>query len=165
MPSNLTKYGKYKYLAKRLCEIIEYSTPSSVFLKNNEFSLVGAFLDKKCDCAGYTQAYKYLCRKAGLFCHTISGQYEGAEGHIWNVIKLNNELYYIDVTWMDDGDMNSQEVFSYETADTYHRLYLDSEIELDNISVGVGELLNFKKPFLKTGNIDWMKEKHLLDNW
>ena len=145
--------------------MIEYSKEFNIFSDDKDFSLVGAFLEKSCVCEGYTQAYKYLCRKAGLFCQTVSGDAEGLASHTWNVIKLNNELYYIDVTWMDDGEITSQEVFSYETADTYHRLYLDTEGDFDNVSVGVGELLNFKKPFLKTGNIDWIKEKNLLDNW
>lgn len=162
MPSNLTKYGKYKYLAKKLCEITDYNYEYKNSFNEKDYTLVGAFLDKSCVCTGYSYAYKYLCRKVGLFCQTIDSHY--GEGHCWNVIKLNNELYYIDVTWMDSGDITSQEVFSYDTADIEHQLYLNSENNFDDRTIGKAEFIDVKKQFLETGNINWKKEKYLLDN-
>lgn len=98
---------------------------------------------------GYANAYQYLCNKAGLFCAQISGKANtGIDGHVWNVIKLNNEYYYIDTTWMDND--NELEIFNYEDSkNDGHIEYLTNLYDDD------------EKIFTNTGNINWEKIKCL----
>lgn len=60
-------------------------------------------------CAGYTEAFYYLCNLAGIECITLDGYISdlgnGAEvgdTHIWNAAKVNGTWYQFDSTW-DEG--------------------------------------------------------------
>ncbi|MDE7361583.1 MAG: hypothetical protein K2N38_06595 [Oscillospiraceae bacterium] len=51
-------------------------------------------------CAGYAQAFQYLCRLSGIECHYISG--EVPEGlHAWNIVVLDGASWYVDLTFCD----------------------------------------------------------------
>lgn len=52
-------------------------------------------------CETYTETYTYLCNLFDLDCITVSGLGNGGP-HAWNVLRLENEWYNVDVTW-DDG--------------------------------------------------------------
>ena len=55
------------------------------------------FLFRKSICAGYSRAFQYLCKKAGIKCATVRGQTN--ETHAWNFVELNGKYYWVDVTW------------------------------------------------------------------
>ena len=155
MPSNLTKYGKYKYLANELSKIVEYDYSLK---KQYNGDIIGAFINHSVVCLGYTRAYEYLCKKAGLFCYDIAGGDEEAKSapHIWNVIEINGDFYYLDVTWLDCNDKDSQEAFNIEQARSNgHSQYLEDLTKQETLAT---------KYFLKTGTVDWMKSKEKLSN-
>jgi len=61
-------------------------------------------------CAGYATIMEILCRNAGIPCAYVVGnamdkhykwEYNFRRKHAWNVVKLNNQWYMTDVTWMD----------------------------------------------------------------
>ena len=60
------------------------------------WNITGVFLNHNAICRGYAQAYQYLMNLQGIECGYVYGG-----GHCWNIIKLDNEWYYIDVTWGD----------------------------------------------------------------
>lgn len=49
-------------------------------------------------CDGYSKAFYMLCQAAGIPVGRVSGG-----NHAWNVLKLNNQWYYVDPTWDDPG--------------------------------------------------------------
>ena len=74
-----------------LCDKIVY-THDSPF----DQSLAAALIDGKCVCNGYAQSMVYLCNLANIDCIMLV-----SDAHAWNMVKLDNVWYYIDVTWMD----------------------------------------------------------------
>ncbi|MBQ8248088.1 MAG: hypothetical protein IJZ42_13250 [Lachnospiraceae bacterium] len=51
-------------------------------------------------CEGYAKAFKYLCDLSTfdkqIYCFIVSGS-----NHMWNVVQINGENYYVDVTMAD----------------------------------------------------------------
>ena len=114
MPENLSTIDKYRYLAVVLCYSTKYN--QTYYDNHTNYSRVaksevwrnastkdGPLLYGTAVCSGYSEAYKYLCNRAGLYCETVIGQPKkiGTGGHEWNIVKLKSGTYYVDVTWMD----------------------------------------------------------------
>lgn len=55
-------------------------------------------LDKKGVCAAYSEAFQHVMNKLDIDCTLVRSE---DMGHIWNMVKLNNRWYHIDVTWDD----------------------------------------------------------------
>ena len=88
----------------------------------NEYDqdMTSIFLEKTSVCAGYSRAFQYLCKKAGLECAYIEGtaygfQDEDREAHAWNLVKLDDKYYWVDVTWGDplSEDEKYNKTYSY----------------------------------------------------
>ena len=100
MDEDLSDYDKMLYFYDRIVDDTAYS--------ENEYDqdMTSVFLEGSSVCAGYTRAFQYLCREAGIECTYVEGiaygfQDDGEEAHAWNLVKLDNEYYWIDVTWGD----------------------------------------------------------------
>jgi len=66
----------------------------------------GALIEGMSVCAGYGRAYQMLLQAVGIPCLYVTGTANngyGVGGHAWNLVKLDGEWYYADVTW-DDHD-------------------------------------------------------------
>ena len=69
-------------------------------------SMVSFFLDGRTVCAGYSKAYQYLMEKAGIPTTYISGVLNsdeaqtryGTNAHAWNMVEIDGDHYYMDVT-------------------------------------------------------------------
>lgn len=61
----------------------------------------GAIVNKKAICAGYSKAYKLLLNKAGIKCEYVTGTLSEGEGHAWNIVTIQNENFWVDIT-LDD---------------------------------------------------------------
>lgn len=81
-------------------------------------SIYGVFVDKKAVCAGYAKAYQFLLNRMGIECTYVVGKCHEGGSHAWNLIKLEGDYYYVDVTWGDssntDKSMNSGRGISYD---------------------------------------------------
>lgn len=65
-------------------------------------TMVGALLNRRCVCDGYARAYRLLCDRMGISCIVVIGEGTadaGTECHGWNMIKLDQVPYHVDVTW------------------------------------------------------------------
>ncbi len=68
--------------------------------------IIGALLDGKANCDGYTDAF-YLCANlAGIpvqYQHGTNKESDKWDSttHIWNKVKISGNWYYIDCTWCD----------------------------------------------------------------
>lgn len=93
----------------------------------NAHSIIGAFIDKKAVCEGIAKAFKFLCNEFSMKCIVVygkasqDGDFSGDTYHAWNLVKVKNESYYVDVTWdnMCDGEIRhiSYDYFNVTTED------------------------------------------------
>lgn len=89
------EYTKAKYVYEFLCEKYNYNEEGARKL----FDLTNA---NETMCEGYATMFYYILKQAGFDVARISAGPEDVEqGHEWNLIKLDDEYYYVDVTWGD----------------------------------------------------------------
>lgn len=62
------------------------------------YSAYGILVNKTGVCNGYALAYKLLCQKVGIECLMVTSN---GMNHAWNLIKLGQHYYHVDVTWDD----------------------------------------------------------------
>lgn len=65
--------------------------------ENNQ-NILSVFLGKKTVCQGYASAAQYLLQQAGIETAIVAGEAR-RQPHAWNLVKLDGEYYYLDVTW------------------------------------------------------------------
>lgn len=97
-----TDYEKALYLHDALAEHVTY-----VFTDNDQ-TAYGALVDGQAVCAGYARAYQLLLKAAGLDAWTVVGTSldpgGNPVGHAWNLLWIEDDCCYADVTWDDQGD-------------------------------------------------------------
>lgn len=67
----------------------------------------GALVQNEAVCDGYAKAFSLLLEQVGIESTIISGK-TGNIAHAWNVVKLDNEWYHVDVTSDTVEDNNKQ---------------------------------------------------------
>lgn len=87
-------YEKEKYVHDALLSKTVYDEASDM----NQ-SAYSAMVNGKSVCAGYARAYQYLLQQMGIPCYYCTG-YSGQD-HAWNIVKLSDGYYNVDVTWDD----------------------------------------------------------------
>lgn len=97
---DMTEYDKALYIHDAIIKGCTYdaSAPSA----NTAYACL---VLGRAHCQGYSFAYSYLCRKAGIDCVNVIGY--ANEDHMWNMVNLGGQWYYTDVTW-DDQDSFSE---------------------------------------------------------
>lgn len=126
----------------RLEKFLHDSTAMSVAydydaLKKKGFSdactIVGGFLQKRAVCSGISHTFQMLCNIYSIKCLYALGyasenqDYSTDNYHAWNIVKLGDKSYHVDVTW-DSGKFRQPRrkvVYDYFNIPT-------SEIEKDH---------------------------------
>lgn len=68
-------------------------------------SIAGTFWKGEAVCAGYAGGLQYLLERLGVFCIYVEGDTKNStQGHAWNIVRLDGEYYYVDVTNGDQPD-------------------------------------------------------------
>ncbi len=109
-------YTKAKKLHDILIKHITYTFSDNA---HNEY---GAIVEGASVCQGYTLSYQYLLRLLGVQAYSVVGTANGG-GHSWNLVKIDGEYYYTDVTWddADNGTGDDNEIYySYFNVTTAH---------------------------------------------
>lgn len=100
-------------------------------------SVYGTLVNRSGVCSGYAVAFQYLMHKIGIECLYVVGkvQKKGSkrftESHAWNLLKLEGEYYYIDVTWGDYSNTKLEKNYSGEIAYNYFCITTE-ELEIDH---------------------------------
>lgn len=97
-------FEKERYVHDALLGRIKYNLAADIGQ-----SAYSALVGRETVCAGYSRAYQYILQKLGIPCYYCTG-YAG-ENHAWNIVKLGNAYYNVDVTW-DDVEPNSYDYFN-----------------------------------------------------
>lgn len=106
-PTDGSDYDKALYVYRTLIEENDYDLDS----EHNQ-NIISVFVNNETVCLGYSYGAQYLLNKLGVDCTTIYGTSEG-EAHSWNLITMDGEYYYMDVTWGEVSyweDVNNHEV-------------------------------------------------------
>lgn len=91
--------SKEKRAHDLICEKVIYDPGyEDPILDMNEYNQVAysVFCTDSTVCAGYSQAMQLLCNGAGIDCAIVT-----SKEHEWNIIRMNNIWYYVDLTWDD----------------------------------------------------------------
>lgn len=98
-----------KYVHDVLMEAAEYDLNAPM-----SQSAYSALVKGRSVCAGYARAFQYLMQQLGIPCYYCTG-YAG-EDHAWNIVKLDDRYYNVDVTW-DDTDTPTYDYFNKSDRD------------------------------------------------
>lgn len=114
-----TKLDRERFIHKYLLGTVRYKYNYS----EEDFechTIVGVFLHRQAVCDGISKAFKQLCDLARINCNLVFGdswnEYEKPQKHAWNMAKIDNDWYYIDVTW----NINLSERFKYVRYDYFN---------------------------------------------
>ncbi len=107
-------YDKAKTLHDRLIQTVTYTSAQ------NDQNAYGALVEGKAVCNGYARAYQHLMLKAGIPAWYVRGNSinpttNNREDHAWNLVKLDGQWYYTDVTWDDQGSNTFYAYFNVTT--------------------------------------------------
>lgn len=98
MPEGLSAYDQYRYLATYISLTTEYDFDELAGYARN--SPYGAIQGGFSICQGYALGMLLLCQTADLWCTFTEGVCNG-EAHGWNMVRLEDGTYHVDVTWSD----------------------------------------------------------------
>lgn len=126
-----TEEEKIKVIHDKICNKVDYNhgvlekkpgeeegtideTEEEIYFTQSAYSV---FCTNLTVCAGYTQAFTWLCNASGIDAIGVT-----SPGHAWNKVKANGEWYNMDCTW-DDGTGVGNRRYHY---------YLRSDYAYDN---------------------------------
>jgi hypothetical protein len=99
---------------KKIKKIHDYIIKNASYDTNLEdYSAFDNLINKKSTCQGYISLAYKMFTEANIPCRIISGKGEG-ENHGWNIVKLNNEWYNMDITWDDPLVIGGDEMLVYD---------------------------------------------------
>ena len=137
LTDDMTAYEKYCYLASQISMNQDYDYEGWASVQAAPWA---GIMDRYSICAGYSAAMEYLCKKANLYCITVSGRINDV-GHAWNLVKLPEGTYHVDVTWADGtGYVGTPGWYRYFML-TQEQILYDHEIDDDTVATGVKEFV------------------------
>ena len=113
IPADASDYEKIKYVYEYIIDLAEYD---STGVDNQNIQSV--LLYHRSVCAGYAKTFQYILNRMGMFCAYITGTIRDGGIHGWNMVRIDGQYYYVDVTWGDpvfanQVDNRSDRVMNY----------------------------------------------------
>lgn len=108
------EYDEELFLCKFLDNWVSYKTADYSLVNGRKMprfvTAIGAFLDNKANCQGYSDAFYMLGNMYGFEVGRIVGTTNGGGLHMWNTITFKDgKTYMVDVTW-EDAEINFNKV-------------------------------------------------------
>ena len=159
-----TDYEKSLLLHDRLAAESVYT------LEGYHQTAYGALVQGTAVCAGYSRAYQLLMQRAGIPAWYVLGTSMSPWGqevsHAWNLVLLDGEWYYTDVTWDDQTkytfyaylNMNSEKMDENHTPTKYveylpvathtcHNYFVINDLYMEQFSVdAVADVMRNNNP-------------------
>lgn len=93
----------------------------------NAYSAYGALVEGKAVCEGYAKAMQLLLAQCSVSATTVRGySADNHTGHMWNLVQINGQYYYLDPTWNDDEKQHHYSYFNISSAWLKRSHILDS---------------------------------------
>lgn len=137
-------YEKEVFVHNKLIEILDYN-------ENSRFnqSAFGALVNRSTVCAGYARAFQHIMNSLGVPTYYVVGDANG--NHAWNIVKLEDGYYNVDLTW-DDNDVDIYAFFNksdVDFAETHTRTGLSQKLPVCDNVTGYLEKSNDDSSFMK----------------
>ncbi len=106
---------KEKIIHDYITETVEYDYEAAANIESygivipHAFDLYGAAVEGLAVCEGYSKWFQYLCYNVGINATQVFGTANGGN-HMWNSVLIENEWYFIDLTW---NDANNIVIYNY----------------------------------------------------
>lgn len=110
-PYKAKDYIKERLVHDKLVSIVSYSEETDF-----NYNAYGALIDGKASCGGYSKAFQLLMQKSEVPCYYSVGRiYQGGTttDHAWNVVRLGDNHYNVDIT-LNDTALDKFGAVSYE---------------------------------------------------
>lgn len=123
-PYDGSDFDKVLYVYETLIDAVDYDKSA----ENNQ-NLISTFIGHRTVCQGYAYGAQYLLHQLGIPCTTVEGVTEDGN-HSWNLVKMDGDYYYVDLTWGNSQytyDLEDNENASSEKFVDYTFLGADSE--------------------------------------
>lgn len=110
--TEMSDYEIEKHIHDELAKTIEYVE------SEDDGTIYGALVLDECVCEGYARTFQYLLNLAGVEAYYVTGasadpSSDQVVGHAWNLVKIDNEYYFVDLTWADQGDSPADIFYPY----------------------------------------------------
>lgn len=89
-------------------------------LPDSVYTAYGVLVNKKAVCQGYSEAMKLLLNLVGIECEIVTGSSNTYASHAWNIVKLGDSWYMVDVTYDDPVSYNNGERLSLLSHDYFN---------------------------------------------
>lgn len=100
--SQMSDFQKEVFVHDFIINNVEYDhTLGDGGARIQPYTVYGALVEHKAVCEGIAKAVKLLLNMLDVKCIVVSGKFDG-HGHAWNIVKLDDFAYHLDVT-MDMG--------------------------------------------------------------
>lgn len=90
-------YEKERHVYMSIIQMTEYDSNASMHQ-----SPYSALVNGESVCAGYARAFQYIMIELGIPTYYCAGM---VDGHAWNIVKLENGYYNVDLTMADKDGM------------------------------------------------------------
>ena len=102
--NSVSDYDKVLAVHDWICNNVTYSK-----LENDaDQDVYGALFEKRARCAGYAKLFTMLLDAVDIRSEVLSGEAVDADGetvaHAWNIVYIDDQPYYFDITWDDDDN-------------------------------------------------------------
>lgn len=141
MPGGLSEYQKELYIHDVIIKRCKYSKNSHLNQAWRKFSAVGVILDGEAVCEGFSKATQILLSNVGIESRLITGSKQN-EPHMWNLVKIKNNWYHLDITW---DSVNGISRYNYFNLDD-NGIKFDHSVDEECSSSSKGDRYNFTLP-------------------
>ncbi len=95
----------------------DYLAANYAYDSNSEiFDLYNFLTKKKGVCQAYTDLYQYLLNKVGVEASAVASD---SMNHTWNVVKIGEKWYHVDITWDDPLSQDQQDYYGVARHDFF----------------------------------------------
>jgi len=96
LPEGASEYDKVKFVYDYIIKNTEYDVDSA----ENQ-NILSVLLNGRSVCQGYAKTTQLLLNKLGIFCTLVEGVVKENEPHVFNIVRIDGNYYYVDTTWGD----------------------------------------------------------------
>lgn len=102
---NMSDLEKEYKIINHILDRLEYAYDGNRAIEPDVY---GTYINGNTVCFGYALIFQYLANFSGLENYTVRTNLSeeeissGVENHTWNIVKIDNKYYQVDLTWADD---------------------------------------------------------------